>query len=1175
MRIRRLDLIRYGRFTDEVIELPQASTDLHIVAGPNEAGKSTVRSALGDLLFGFPVRTALNFLHDYGSMRLGATVQGNGQRIEFRRRKGRRHTVLRPDDSRMPEGEAALARLLGTVDRAFFERMFSLDQERLRRGGQEILEGGSDDAGQKLFSAGSGIQNLQKRLAALDGEAKQLWSKRRSATKAYYIAHDKLKQAEALKRQHTVSAKQWKDARRSLQRANEQYERIQRQMRDLQVRLKRVSRIRRIVKSVADLERLDGELVDLGPVRDIRGSAGEELAEAASQRRESGLRIEENRRSLEDAKDRRQKIEWDPSLLARREDIEALHNERITVEKERRDLPRLQERLRREREALRSGAARIGWSHADADSIAERLPGREQIDQARSLLGQFRERMSEAALCQRSLREAETTLSEITAALTGRRETRDVTALRCMLADTKRSRGALGARIDAAGVKVAEAKAEVDRVFRGLYPRTEAVEDLVSLNAPVQARLQRYRDRWAQIERDWRARDADLAAKRRDLARLERRRQRIISKERPVRREDLAKARKARDGLWAMVRRCMLGGEGGMAEGQPSTLGPRELAASYEAAVVSADDLCDRRFATASAVAKVAEEERSIQGIEEQVREIREECGGLSEARSRLLDESQAAWADAPFKPGDPPQMLEWAAQYRDLRAAVLRWEKATARQAELRKQERESARALIAELEVVGAPADNLTGRPLGEALEHAEQVLRNHDRSVETTRRLQADLRKAASNVNAKRQLADAAKRAETQALQRWRECARRLGIDPSARAANAAARIGQIDGLRDTKHRMAQLEHDRIDKIHRDIRRFAARVAEVAKAVQARGHSKEADETCRNLEQMLGSAQQGKKDADKADRTIRRLERRMRDLLSERRRAQARITKLQGDAGVGTLSELRREIQRSDQHRELTKARSRAIAAVRDGGDGLSIGELRAECATVVVDELEPREQELREQVDPLQDEYRRVWASKTEAQKAFDAIGGSDAAAAAEAARQSALAEIEEIAERYVQVRSATCLLRWAIERYRTEKQGPMLQRAGELFSELTLGSFDHLELDFDNQDRACLVGRRESGKRVPMHGMSDGSADQLYLALRITALEDYLENAQPMPFVADDLFVNFDDERSAAAFKVLSGLAKHCQVIFFTHHDHLAELALQATSGTAQISRIGR
>ena len=79
------------------------------------------------------------------------------------------------------------------------------------------------------------------------------------------------------------------------------------------------------------------------------------------------------------------------------------------------------------------------------------------------------------------------------------------------------------------------------------------------------------------------------------------------------------------------------------------------------------------------------------------------------------------------------------------------------------------------------------------------------------------------------------------------------------------------------------------------------------------------------------------------------------------------------------------------------------------------------------------------------------------------------------------------------------------------------------------------------------------------------GLSSGTEDQLFLALRIAAVEDYLTGALALPFVADDLFVNFDPERSAAGFEVLGQLAEQTQVLFYTHHPHLVEVA-QETLG---------
>src|SRR4030066_146244 len=75
MRITRLDLLRYGKFTDKSVSLPGATKDFHLIVGPNEAGKSTLRSAIQDLLFGIETRSRYNFLHPHSEMRLGALIE--------------------------------------------------------------------------------------------------------------------------------------------------------------------------------------------------------------------------------------------------------------------------------------------------------------------------------------------------------------------------------------------------------------------------------------------------------------------------------------------------------------------------------------------------------------------------------------------------------------------------------------------------------------------------------------------------------------------------------------------------------------------------------------------------------------------------------------------------------------------------------------------------------------------------------------------------------------------------------------------------------------------------------------------------------------------------------------------------------------------------------------------
>ena len=156
MRIQRLDLLRYGRFTATHLALPASDSDIHIVFGPNEAGKSTALSAIEDLLFGIPANSRYNFLHDYGSMRVCAVLENGGKTLEVRRRKGNKDTLLTANEVPVTGGTGALAPFLAGADQAFFTRMFSLDHERLRKGGREILDA-KDEVGQMLFSAGAGL----------------------------------------------------------------------------------------------------------------------------------------------------------------------------------------------------------------------------------------------------------------------------------------------------------------------------------------------------------------------------------------------------------------------------------------------------------------------------------------------------------------------------------------------------------------------------------------------------------------------------------------------------------------------------------------------------------------------------------------------------------------------------------------------------------------------------------------------------------------------------------------------------------------------------------------------------------------------------------------------------------------------------------------------------------
>lgn len=64
----------------------------------------------------------------------------------------------------------------------------------------------------------------------------------------------------------------------------------------------------------------------------------------------------------------------------------------------------------------------------------------------------------------------------------------------------------------------------------------------------------------------------------------------------------------------------------------------------------------------------------------------------------------------------------------------------------------------------------------------------------------------------------------------------------------------------------------------------------------------------------------------------------------------------------------------------------------------------------------------------------------------------------------------------------------------------------------------------------------------------------------------------MERAVALPFVADDLFINFDDGRAAAGFKLLGELSRKTQVLFFTHHQHLVDIARNTLDSNVNLVR---
>ena len=1169
MRLRRLDLLRYGHFTGRSFELPVGAPDLHIVFGPNEAGKSTALSAIEDLLFGVPMHSPYDFLHDYSSMRIGAVLENGKESLEVVRRKGLKDTLLGTSDLPFPGGESVLQPFLAGADRAFFERMFSLDHVRLEAGGKEILEA-KDEIGQMLFSAGTGIAGLRDRLTALSSEADELWGTRRAKHRKYYQADDKLKDAEKQRRAQTLTSGRWHELKRAFESAEKAHAKVEGEFEKLTAESRRLGRIRRVYRYVRRKVELDKQIVDLGKVVSLSEDARQVLEASERKESEASTRIDALSGPLGKARKELEALTYNEQLLLRAEDIGQLHERRIEIRRGRADLPKRQAELDAAEADLRALATELGWQEKEASELIAQIPARTSLGAVRALLGRRGKLTSDVENKTVTLEEADAEQVDLQERLEAMGVTVDVSRLEAIIR-TVRESGDITGRLRSADQHVKDAQERVVRLLSSLHPSLPSEKDAAVMQVPPQMGVQEHRDQvqdWDRRSREWAQK---IATAERELDQDRRTFENAVRNEHAITIEDLQEARSDRDALWKLVKQKYI-------ENVPISDDDTnryadvldDLATAFEPAMRTADELADRRFDNAEAAGRLAEMSRNIGEQEYNLAQLRRQQEALTQEGARLGTEWQVLWDQVPFKPLAPNAMLEWLEARDELLEAVERRAEATSALEIQRSEVREVKEGLLAELSLLGIDRSALADDTLPVVLARAESVRSQYAQAAKDKARLSNSLEEAATATERRRRELARAQKAWLQWQDEWSAELTELGLATDAHPEAVSVQIDVIEQMREKAGRINDLRHQRIDKINRDIADFESVVEKIVCELADDLASMAADDAVLEIEKRLGDAQRIRDHRENKEKDIEKIENEMRAWEEDRQRARESANYLKNIVGADTNDELRNAIEKSDTFRGLQDNLATTLQTLAQEGDGLAVAELDAECNNIDIDQIVAQEETTAAELKALRDQLTTAAENRSQARDAFQEIDGNDAAARAEATRQEALAEIREVSERYVRVRTSAMLLQWGIDRYRREKQAPLLERAGEIFAKVTGDSFKDLQVDYEENDHAHLTGLRPNGEVVRVSGMSSGTADQLYLALRIASIEEYLGRANALPFVADDLFINFDNDRAGAGFEMLGELSRKTQVLFFTHHLHLLEIARETLGDSISV-----
>ena len=1169
MRIDRLLLSRYGHFTDREIELngDDGGTRLYVLLGANEAGKTTALTAITDLLFGVPAQTAMGFRHDYKDLRIGAALRAaDGRRLVIRRRKGNKNTLL--DEADRPLDESVLEKILGGADRALFTGLFGLTHASLRAGGEEMLKADSD-LGRMLFEAGSSLAGAMRVADELDMEAAALFTARRSASRPFYVADDARIAAERRVSELTLRFDDWRQNERELADAESALGGLCARLGRLEERRALLERIRRTAPRLGSLREAEAELSRLAGAPQLPDDARDRFEEARRSLHLSQARLEREETAAAAARHALSGLVVPEALLAAGDDVQRLYERRgamLSGQDARRELLSRRSALLGQLRQMYEGLGLPAGPEAQLDPPPFPPPYPPPSDLA---LAEVRRLIADDEhLCKRladiSERRAKAAgdVAAAEAELRAAAAPPDLGRLELALAQAQCS-GGLEAELAEAELASAEADERLAAALAGLRLWRGDVDALARLPVPEHETVLRF-DQEIREAQTLLLRKRDLLAAAheeeckfaRDLAALG------CAEDLPTA-AALAAAREQRDRGWGLIRRLYI-------EGEPVTtpeieaFAPRpRLAERFERALHEADAVADHRQTEAERIARHDQLMAGRAAAAARRADCEAQVAHAEQHLQALQKEWSALWQAIGIPPETPREMDRWLGRREDVLRAREDARGWAQRLVEMRDRLAHERRELLAAVAAAGAePSATASFAALieearfrldaGRAAQQARVVLQQRCKS-----------QTAALEGEAARLDALAEQRAAWSA--NWGAALQGLRLPPETSPAAAATALALWDDIRRTVADVAEVDR-RICRIDNDAAAFAADAARLLAQVAPELASAEpAAGVCAAFERLQLARRDAERRADLQQR-IDAAATAAAAAAATAGEAQAAIGRLMASASCACEGELLAAIDRS-RRKAMVEVRADALRReILADADGRSLADAAAEAGAVNPDRCQGELAALKSAMEELLTETQRLGARKQELLQKREQMAGAHGAAEAEQARRNALADLEDVSERWLVVKTAAFLLRRGVDQFRREQQGPLLARAEALFRALTRGSFDRFQVDYGNDDKPCLLGVRSDGSTCTTAGMSDGTRDQLFLALRLAAIERYLAEAEPLPFIADDLFVHFDDARASAGLESLIALGEKTQVLLFTHHRHLAELARRVGGG---------
>jgi len=1153
MKINLFKLLAYGPFTDKILDFSDGRFGLHVVYGPNEAGKSTALRALIGLLYGLGHRVEDAWVHEYDKLTVGASFSlPDGKVLNLTRYKRRKNDLI-DEDTGKPFDQARLELYLGNMSRAGFEHAFGISHDSLRQGVESVLAAGGD-LGHALFAATSGLNTLKQVMGKLEAQQNQLFTPR-SQKAAINAGISQLNKLRKEQRDASASHRKWKYMKSRLDDLQKQEKELTNRLNELTTEISLFSRYQDAIKYVAKLDKLQKDLEEIGPVPILSSNFSERRVEAQVEIQGAKQAERDLVQSIAEITKELETLTFDDKLLDNASLVENLAKETSVHTKAIKDstalkaeILHLHESAEKSLRELRSdltieASDRLRLSKSEKTRISrlgiKRATLEKEVAEAESNLGNTRRNLASAKAELGSLGE-----SQDTGALEG-----------CL--ERASELGKLEQRISEAQADISKLTEQAKVDIEALGQWTGNLEELEKLPLPSEETMRRFEtdltklgQKLFETDKEATIYEEQLAEKQKALADLTR------VKELPGI-DDLWAHRSLRDKGWLSVRDVWLNEK----EPDPEFLATFpdgiDLADAYEQSVRKADSTADVLREDAEAVAKAEGLRWEIDALKDKLGKDIDRRRALEKKQRTLWDQWLKIWKQLGVIALPPREMASWANRVEDLkrRAQDIRDRKASisSLEKELCRLKADIKHALIRLVENV---PENLSYTSL---LDMAKRIVKYHVNLRTKRQELQNRITSFQHDIDSNKQRQSEAEQAYKNWSNVWADAIKPLGFGADSEPEEINDFILVLDqvfvALAD-----ANSKKTRVEDIEDDYQEYSKRVFDSIDKLAPDLRGRKPEEAAFVLNSRLATDKDRRKDQQKLENEKKNKNSQLSKVRERLAAHQEALRLLCAEAKTDDpeqLPEIEKKAQaKSNLINELSAVKERLTELA--AGEALEI--FVAQIKKQNPDELQAKLERISAEKDKLQNDEKNLVRDIALANKDLDEIGGESKALEIAEEAEGMVGQIQTDVDNYIRLKLSHLVLAKAIERHRMANQSPVLETAGKYFKDITRGRFADIKSDFDDKGDPVIKGERPDGKMLTLAEMSDGSRDQLFLALRLGGLARYVKANGPMPFIVDDVLVHFDDDRSTAVLSAFGDLSKKTQIIFFTHHKHLVRLA---------------